>query len=116
MPMISMSSGGSSSFNTSSESAIWGTAFGETNDAASMCVNPALIKAFRYSTLMSAGICPFNPCQASRGHSTSLTEALGIRHLALALSQLRATPGTVIPGGAKHLLIFTVTGCVVDQK
>src|ERR1700756_55721 len=47
IPIISTSSGGSSSFNTSSESAIWGTAFGDTNETASMCLNPALIKAFR---------------------------------------------------------------------
>src|SRR5215831_1322778 len=117
MPMISTSSGGSRSFKTSSESVICGTAFGETNDAASMCLNPALIKAFRYSTLMSAGICPFNPCQASRGHSTSLTEALGICHLAFGSwlfalsSQLSATLRVVIPGEAKDdLLIFTIMG------
>ncbi len=47
IPMISTSSGGSSSFKTSSESAICGTAFGETNDTASMCLKPVLIRAFR---------------------------------------------------------------------
>ncbi len=75
MPMISISSGGSSSFATSSESAIWGTAAGDTNDIASMCLNPALIKARKYSSLMCVGICIFSPCHASRGHSTSLTES-----------------------------------------
>src|SRR5262249_39591017 len=47
MPIISTSSGGSSSCSTSSESAICGIALGDTNDPASMCLNPALIKAFR---------------------------------------------------------------------
>ena len=46
IPIISTSSGGSSSFSTSSESAICGTDFGETNETASMCLNPALISAF----------------------------------------------------------------------
>jgi hypothetical protein len=47
IPIISTSSGGSSSFSTSSESAICGTAFDETNETASMCLNPALISAFK---------------------------------------------------------------------
>src|SRR5271170_6093091 len=75
MPITSTSSGGSSSFRTSSESAIWGTAAGETKDTASMCLNPALIKARKYSSLICAGICPRSPCHASRGHSTSLTDS-----------------------------------------
>src|SRR5579863_9356240 len=75
MAMISTSSGGSSSLSTFSESAIWGTALGDTNETASMCLNPAAIKAFRYSTLRAVGIWPRKPCQESRGHSTSFTEA-----------------------------------------
>ena len=58
-----------------SESAICGIALGETNDTASMCLNPAAISAFRYSTLTAVGICPGSPCQASRGHSMSLMES-----------------------------------------
>ena len=75
MPMISTSSGGSSSLSTFSESAICGTAFGETNDTASMCLNPAATSAFRYSTFIAVGICPGRPCQASRGHSMSLIKS-----------------------------------------
>ena len=58
-----------------SESAICGIALGETNDTASMCLNPAAISALRYSTLTGVGICPGSPCQASRGHSMSLMES-----------------------------------------
>src|SRR4051812_11986171 len=72
MPMISTSSGGFSFRSTSSESAICGTAFGETNDTASMCLNPAAIKDFKYCTFIAVGICPASPCQASRGHSINL--------------------------------------------
>src|SRR5579859_5336469 len=74
MPMISRSSGGSSSFNTCSESAICGTALGETNDTASRCLNPAPISARRYCVLVSAEICCLRPCHASRGHSISLID------------------------------------------
>src|ERR1700730_5482948 len=84
IPMISTSSGASSSFNTSSESAIWGTAFGDTNETASRCLNPVLISVCKYVRLMSDGICPFSPCQASRGDSISFMEsALSIQFLAL---------------------------------
>src|SRR6266566_6665597 len=90
IPMISTSSGGSSSFNTSSESDIWGTAFGDTNETASMCLNPALISACKYVRLMSDGICPFSPCQASRGHSISFMEsALSIQFLAFSQNRQR---------------------------
>src|SRR5579864_4100451 len=73
IPMISTSSGGSSSLRTASESAICGMALGETNDTASICLNPAPISARRYCTLTAVGIWPFRPCQASRGHSMIFT-------------------------------------------
>src|SRR5208282_635483 len=76
MPIISTSSGGSSAFRTSSESVICGTAFAETKLTASMCLKPAEISALRYVVFSSAGIWPLRPCQASRGHSISLTESL----------------------------------------
>src|ERR1700730_17054352 len=47
-------------------------ALGETNDTASMCLNPAPISARRYWTLTAGGIWPLRPCQASRGHSMIL--------------------------------------------
>src|SRR5215467_7862217 len=78
IPMISTSSGGSSCFNTSSESAICGTALGETNETASICLNPAPISARRYCTFAVAGIWPLSPCQASRGHSMIFTSLLAI--------------------------------------
>src|SRR5689334_1196114 len=78
MPMISTSSGGSSCLSTSSESAICGMALGETNDTASICLNPAPISARRYWTFMGAGIWPLRPCQASRGHSMILTSLFAI--------------------------------------
>src|SRR6476661_11044256 len=73
IPMISTSSGGSRCISTCSESAIWGTALGETNDTASMCLKPAFTSARRYAAFWSAGMSPFSPCHASRGHSTILT-------------------------------------------
>src|SRR6476646_8110228 len=72
IPMISTSSGGSSSFKTASESAICGMALGETNDTASICLNHAPISARRYCTFTAEGIWPLRPCQASRGHSINL--------------------------------------------
>src|SRR6516225_73850 len=74
MPMISTSSGGSRSLRTFLESASCGTAAGETKETASRCLKPAFISDLRYADLMSGGIRPLRPCQASRGHSMSLTD------------------------------------------
>src|SRR5579863_10491183 len=77
MPMISggATPGGRearNNFITSSLSAIWLTAFGETKLTASMCLNPAFINAERYSTFVAVGILFSSPCHASRGHSMIL--------------------------------------------
>src|SRR5437879_8629229 len=58
---------------TSSLSAICFTCFGETKLIASTCLNPASTSSLRYSALYSVGISSGNPCQASRGHSISVT-------------------------------------------
>src|SRR5262245_40524802 len=71
--MISTSLGRSICSNTSSLSAICGTALGETKLTASMCLNPTSIKPRRYRLFSSVGICRLRPCQASRGHSISVT-------------------------------------------
>src|SRR5437762_221693 len=76
MPMISTPSSGPSWASTSSLSAICGTAFGETKLTASMCRKPAAIRPPKYSTFRSAGIFLGKPCQASRGHSMSLTDSI----------------------------------------
>src|SRR5271165_4735308 len=76
MPMISTSAGASRKLRTCSESAICGTAAEETKETASMCRKPAAMSARRYSALTSTGISFGNPCQASRGHSMSLTGAV----------------------------------------
>src|SRR2546423_4931192 len=76
MPIISMPSAGPSCASTCSLSAICGTAFGETKLTASMWQKPAAIKARRYSTFRSVGMMPGKPCQASRGHSMSLTDSI----------------------------------------
>ncbi len=58
---------------TRSESAICGTAAGETKLTASMCVKPASIRPSQIAGLRLGGICAGSPCQASRGHSMILT-------------------------------------------
>src|SRR2546423_2797175 len=74
--MISTPLSGPSWPSTFSLSAICGTAFGETKLTASMCRKPAATSPRRYSTFRSVGIWRGKPCQASRGHSMSLTDSI----------------------------------------
>src|SRR5215472_13326813 len=73
IPMISTSLGISICSSTFSLSANCGMALGETKLTASMCLNPASIRARRYRVFSSVGICRLRPCHASRGHSISVT-------------------------------------------
>src|SRR4029453_6065642 len=73
IPMISTSLGSSICSSTFSLSAICGTALGETKLTASMCLNPASIRARRKRVFSAVGICRLRPCHASRGHSINVT-------------------------------------------
>ena len=61
IPMISTPGTGPSSRSTSSESAICGTAAGDTKLTASICRNPASTSRRRYAAFRSAGIVPLQP-------------------------------------------------------
>src|ERR1700733_14404086 len=73
MAIISTAGSGSSKARTRSESAICGTAAGDTKETASIWVKPAAARARKKSALTSGGICCGMACQASRGHSMILT-------------------------------------------
>ena len=65
--------GSRSSGTTASESAICGTAAGETKLTASICVNPGIDEFAQIIGLDLGRDVAGSPCHASRGHSTILT-------------------------------------------
>src|SRR5262249_8153744 len=94
IPMISTSLGISICSSTFSLSANCGIALGETKLTASMCLNPASIRARRYRVFSSVGICRLRPCHASRGHSISVTALRTTELLRLSKEFLRAIEET----------------------
>jgi uncharacterized membrane protein (UPF0136 family) len=63
---------------TSAPSAICGTHFGETNDAASMLTKPASVSRLISATLTSVGTIAFSFCSPSRGPTSTILTYWGI--------------------------------------